>query len=327
MKNKILECLKGSYGYVSGEKISNSLNVSRTTIWKNINKLRELGYKIESSSKKGYKLLESPDILTEEEIKPLLTSSCIGKRILHYEEINSTNDKLRILAKDGENEGTVVIANSQTDGKGRLQREWISDKDKNIYMSMLIKPNIPPYVASGITQVVAISVVKALETIYNLDFSIKWPNDIILNGKKVCGILTEMDGEIDKLNYIIIGIGVNVNQEIISEEIKDKATSLLIESKKNADRRQIIASILNEFEKNYNIFKVNGISTFVDKLKNYSALMNKRVKVSTSYKTIVGDVIDIDNEGYLVVRTETGEIKNIISGDISIRGENSYLPD
>lgn len=326
MKNKVLNYLRNSNDYISGEVISNELNVSRTSVWKSIKKLKELGYNIESSSKKGYKLLECPDVLIEGEIKPLLTTSYIGNEIIYYNEIESTNSKLMELAKKNATEGTVMLTDKQTKGKGRLEREWIAEERKNIFMSLLIRPKIPPYKASGITQVVALSVLEALESLYNIKFTIKWPNDIIANGKKVCGILCEMDGELDKLNFIVIGIGINTNQNTIDNEIKHKATSLKIESGLSIERKVIVASVLNRFEENYETFKEYGITPFIKKLKEYSALINKNVKISNSFKEFTGKIIDIDDEGYLIVKTNEGEIKSIIGGDISIRGEDSYLP-
>ncbi len=326
MKNKVLEYLKKSNDYVSGENISNKLNVSRTAIWKNINKLKEEGYNIESSSKKGYKLIESPDILTQGEIKPFLTTSYIGNSILYYETLESTNQEIRSLAGNGEKEGLVLIADYQTKGKGRLQRPWVGSSGESIAMSILIRPDIPPYMAPSITQVVALSVCKALRNVSGLDFKIKWPNDIIINGKKVCGILTEMDGEIDCLNYIIVGIGINVNQESMPSDISHKATSLKIELNKNIQRKDIVINILNEFEKGYEIFKSHGIKPFINELKNYSALINKSVVISNPFKSFNAKVVDIDNEGYLIVENENGERESVVGGDISIRGESSYLP-
>lgn len=326
MKNKVLEYLKNSKDYISGEDISRELNVSRTAIWKNIKKLKEEGYNIESFSKRGYRLIESPDILTIGEISPLLNTHYIGREIIYYDEVGSTNDELRILANSGAHEGTVAIAELQNKGKGRLQRQWITNRGDAIAMSILIKPEIPPYMAPGITQVIALSVVRGLELSASLDFSIKWPNDIILNGKKVCGILTEMDGEIDNLNYIIIGIGINVNQSLIEKDLSHKATSLKIECGKVVERKVIVSNILNEFERNYELFKEKGITPFLDELKKYSALIGKKVTISNPFKSFSGKVVDIDSEGYLVVEDENGIIQSIVGGDISIRGENSYLP-
>ncbi|MEG0371176.1 MAG: biotin--[acetyl-CoA-carboxylase] ligase [Clostridium sp.] len=327
MKNIVLEYLKASNDYVSGEDISRELSVSRTAIWKNINKLRELGYNIESSSKKGYKLLGSVDIITKEEIMPLITTKYIGRDIVYFNEIGSTNDEIKRLAKNGAAEGTLVIANMQTNGRGRLQRVWEDSRGENISMSLLLRPLIPPFMAPGITQVVALSVVNGLKKSCDLDFTIKWPNDIILNNKKVCGILTEMDGEIDNLNYIIVGVGINVNQMSIHDEISHKATSINIEYGKKIDRKIVVSNILNEFEENYEVFKSEGISSFIEELKKNSALIGKRVTISNPFKTFNAQVVDIDKEGYLVVKGEDGSTQSVVGGEVSIRGQNSYLPE
>ncbi|MEF9934800.1 MAG: biotin--[acetyl-CoA-carboxylase] ligase [Clostridium sp.] len=326
MKNIVLEYLKSTKDYVSGEEMSKSLNVSRTSVWKSINKLKELGYNIESSSKKGYKLLEGFDVITSEEISPLLNRRHINWNIEFHREIGSTNDEVALLAKEGRGEGLVVLCDNQTKGRGRLSRVWEDSAGQNIAMSILLRPNIPPFMAPGITQIVALSAAEGLYEATGLEFSIKWPNDIILNGKKVCGILTEMDGEMDKLNYIIVGMGINVNQSSLSSEIDHKATSIFIEKEVETQRKKIIASILNSFEINYEKFKVSGISAFVNELKSSSALIGKIVNISNPFKTYTAKVIDIDNEGYLVVEDESGKIQSVVGGDISIRGKESYLP-
>ncbi|MEG0372140.1 MAG: biotin--[acetyl-CoA-carboxylase] ligase [Clostridium sp.] len=326
MKNIVLEYLKSTDGYVSGEEISNNLNVSRTSIWKNIKKLKELGYNIESSSKKGYRLVSDCDVITGEEITPHLNTKYIGRSIIFHKEIGSTNDEVSILAKKGEGEGLVVLADAQTKGRGRLSRVWEDVKGDNIAMSILLRPSIPPFMAPGITQIVALSVLEGLEKSTGLEFSIKWPNDIILNSKKVCGILTEMDGEMDKLNYIIVGIGINVNQEKFSDEISHKATSVYLEKGLKVARSEIIGAILNSFEVNYELFKEKGILEFINRLKASSALIGKDVTISNPFKTYSGRVVDIDNEGYLVVVDENGLTQSVVGGDISIRGQNGYVP-
>src|SRR6056297_1639751 len=237
MKNKILKILKENKDYISGEKISNILNVSRTAVWKNINNLKEKGYKIDSISRKGYKLISSPDILTYEEITPYLKTENIGKNILYFDTIDSTNKKAKGIAETSP-DGTVVISKEQTAGRGRLGRNWSSPKGSSLLISILLKPEIDPSKVSNITLVGAVALVKTLEDL-GIEGLIKWPNDIIINGKKIAGILTEMSAEINQVNYIIMGIGVNlfVKTEEFHEDISHKAGSILSETGETIDRK------------------------------------------------------------------------------------------
>src|SRR6056297_1102966 len=208
MKNKILKILKENKDYISGEKISNILNVSRTAVWKNINNLKEKGYKIDSISRKGYKLISSPDILTYEEITPYLKTENIGKKILYFDTINSTNKKAKGIAETSP-DGTVVISKEQTAGRGRLGRNWSSPKGSSLLISILLKPEIDPSKVSNITLVGAVALVKTLED-FEVKGLIKWQNDIIINDKKIVAILTELSAKTIQVNYLVMGIGVNL---------------------------------------------------------------------------------------------------------------------
>ncbi|MGO1372224.1 MAG: biotin--[acetyl-CoA-carboxylase] ligase [Senegalia sp. (in: firmicutes)] len=327
MKNKIIEVLKENKNeYISGEVISEMLNVSRTSIWKYISKLREEGYIIESASRKGYRLVSSPDILDIDKIKKSLTTKYIGRDIYYYNSIDSTNKKAKNLAMN-ENKEAVIISEEQTMGKGRLGRNWISPKYKGIWMSIILKPEIAPEEAPKITQIAAAAVSKVLDDI-NIENKIKWPNDIVINKKKVCGILTEMNGEIDKINFIVIGIGINVNLEEkdLSPDIKDIATSLKIESKIFIDRANLVKNILNEFEYLYEDFlNSKSMGKSLEICRRKSALLGKTVRLINVNETKKVKAVDIDSEGRLIIEDEFGKIKRIISGEISIRGLNDYV--
>ena len=206
-------------------------------------------YVIEAISRKGYRIISSPDILTFEEIKNYLNTECIGKNIIYFDSIGSTNSKAKELAEGGKVHGTVVISEEQTSGRGRIGRDWLSPKYKGIWMSIILRPNIITENISKITLLGAAAVQKAIMKM-GVKTSIKWPNDIVINSKKVCGILTEMSGEIDHINYLVMGIGINVNleKEDITTDLKDVATSIKIESGKPMDRKLLLANILNIFE-------------------------------------------------------------------------------
>lgn len=327
MKEKIIELLKNNDGdFISGQKISESFGVSRAAIWKYINALKEEGYKIESVSKKGYRLVSSPDILTYEEIKDKLTTKYIGRTLYHYDTIDSTNIKAKDLASKGVKDGTIVISEEQTMGKGRLGRSWASPKYKGIWMSIILKPNIKPEKLARVTQIGAAAVTKAVRNM-GIEAFIKWPNDIVIGNKKVCGILTEMNCELNRINYLVVGIGINVNLEMkdITEEISNIATSLLIESGNKVDRKKLVADILNIFEEMYQDFiKTGYLGKALDICRKYSILIGKEVRIIDGNKEMKAKVLGLSDEGELLVDFGDGKEKKLISGEVSVRGLYGY---
>ncbi|RKD33869.1 biotin--[acetyl-CoA-carboxylase] ligase [Thermohalobacter berrensis] len=326
MKGKILKLLKDNKeDFISGEKISQQLNVSRTSIWKYIKQLKEEGYNIESVSRKGYRLISSPDILTSEEITPYLNTEYIGRKILHFDSIDSTNIKAKEFAQRGEEEGTVIISEEQTKGRGRLGRSWASPKGEGIWMSIILKPNINPMDASKVTQIGAAAVCNSINEM-GIDALIKWPNDIVLNRKKVCGILTEMSAELNIINYIVIGIGINANIRKFPEDIKDMATSLKLEIGNTISRKKLVGKILNNFEELYNeLVNNNSISKSLNICRKKSILLGNKVKIISRNQEIIGKAIDITNEGELIIETENGKREKLISGEVSVRGLYGYV--
>jgi len=327
MKEKIIELLKESgNNFVSGEKISEVLGVSRAAIWKHIKGIREDGYEIEAVSRKGYRIISSPDILTFEEIKNYLNTKYIGKNIIYYDSIGSTNAKAKELAEIGKGHGTVIISEEQTLGRGRLGRNWLSPKYKGIWMSIILRPNILTENISKITLLGAAAVQKAIMKM-GVNTSIKWPNDIVLNSKKVCGILTEMSGEIDHVNYLVMGIGINVNleKEDITIDLKDVATSIKIESGKHMERKLLLASILNIFEELYNDFVENdNIKETLEICRKNSILIGKEIQLINRGKVTIAKAIDISDKGELIVENNNGNVEYIVSGEVSIRGIYGY---
>jgi len=328
LKEDILSVLKSNPGtYVSGQSLSEKLNVSRTSIWKYINALKEEGYIIESTSKKGYRLISSPDILTYDEIRPFLDTRLIGREMFHYETLDSTNDKAKELASKPGLDGAVVISEEQTTGKGRMGRHWTSPKHKGIWMSIILKPDLEPAVVPRITHISAASVVSALKEL-GIDALVKWPNDIILNNKKICGILTEMSGEINKIAYIVVGIGINANlsKEDIPSEISEKASSLFVETGSEADRKLIAAKVLNKFEVLYNNFLNTGsIEDSIKICRESSILIGRDVRIIHRQKETKAHAMDINSKGELIVKFEDGHIEPVISGEVSVRGLNGYI--
>ncbi|MBP2031408.1 BirA family biotin operon repressor/biotin-[acetyl-CoA-carboxylase] ligase [Clostridium algifaecis] len=328
MKEAILNLLKkNNDDFLSGQIISEKLNVSRTSIWKHINILKKDGYIIDSSSKKGYKLISSPDILTYEEIKDHLHTKYIGKNFLHFDTIDSTNTEAKRLADNGEPCGTVIVSEEQNTGHGRLGRAWISPKYKGIWVSIILRPEVNPIKVPKITQVGAASMINALKSL-KIDAQVKWPNDIIINHKKICGILTEMSAELNRVHYVVMGIGINANldKEDFSEDVFKKATSLKIETGSKIDRKLLIANFLNEFEELYSEFSTNStVKKSIDICKKNSAIIGRDIKIISDGVETYARAIDISEEGQLVVKYQDGSIKNLISSEISVRGLNEYI--
>lgn len=328
MKEKVLKLLKKHKDeFVSGQEISEQLEVSRTAIWKYINALKEEGYEIKSVSRKGYMLISTPDILNYEEVSEYLYTHYIGKEIFYFDSIDSTNVKAKELAINDGTDGVVVIAEEQTKGRGRLGRSWVSPNKKGIWMSIILKPQIDPQDAVKITQVTAAAIWKAMKQI-GVSPQIKWPNDIVINGKKVCGILTEMSGELNRLNHLVVGIGINANTNIgeFPEEIRDKATSLKVEVGQDVDRKKLVGLILNNFEDLYNkLVEDRSIEEAIRICKENSAILGKDVRIIIKGEEKEAKAIDINAEGELIVQDKSGSISKIISGEVSVRGLYGYV--
>lgn len=325
MKEEVLKYLKEQNDYVSGEQISKKLGVTRASIWKIINKLKEEGYMIESSTKKGYKLTQIPNIITKEEVQSIIKTQCLGRNMHYFSEIDSTNEEVKKLARTGEAEGVTVVADKQTAGKGRLGRVWNSPSGNNIFMSVLLRPRIKPEKASQITLIAGLAMCEAIREVTGLEAKIKWPNDIVVNGKKVCGILTEMSAEIDCVNYVVVGIGVNVNQTEFPEELP-YATSLKLQGGQEYQRGKIIGVFFDKFEPYYMAYKENTtLELMLPAYKRYCITLDDKVKIIDSVNEYIAEPLDVLADGSLVVRTEVGEEKRIFTGEVSVRGIYGYV--
>ncbi|HOK00941.1 MAG TPA: biotin--[acetyl-CoA-carboxylase] ligase [Spirochaetota bacterium] len=319
-RSKILKILYNTpEQWISGEEISHSLSITRSAVWKNINLLREMGYSIDSCTKRGHKLTIDNDILDEFNIKHGLRSEIFGQReILVFDTIDSTNIKAFQLATEGYPEGTIILAQQQTSGKGRLGRRWSSPYGKNIYISIISRPFISPMDAPKLTLTSAIAVFHTIEKFNISNVEIKWPNDILVNGKKICGILNEMKGDSDSVDFIITGIGININQKLneFPEELQNTATSFEIIKNQTTGRVEVIKALLENFEKYY---KMLTSGNFEDILAQWSAkaqIVGKKIKVQQLKESFVGTVKAITVDGNLLLDTEAG-IKEISSGDIN----------
>jgi len=317
VKEKVLAFLKSKTGeFVSGEAISEYLGVTRASIWKVIKALRNEGYLIESVSSKGYRLDSSQGVFNQEEIERQLNQNQLWHSVYYFRELTSTNDYAKQIGGTLKEKGALIVADIQTSGRGRMGRVWESPAQTGLWMSLLVKPPFEPVHASKLTQLAALAVSKAIESTCGLDNQIKWPNDIHIRDKKVCGILTEMNAELSGINYLIIGIGVNVNTEVFSEDLKQSATSLCLEKGQTIDRLKLLGAIVREFEALYLAFEETlSLEVIRDELIRRSNIIGQRVSILHNNVPLEVDAIDIDNAGNLIVDCD-GERLQIFYGEV-----------
>ena len=316
MKEKILKVLRRGE-WVSGAKLGENIGISRTAVWKHITKLRQQGYKISSSPRQGYLLISVPDRLFPEEIKEGLKTHTLGLNIVYYEKINSTQDVAGKLAAAGIEEGMVVVAENQTGGRGRIGRSWASPPG-GVYLSIILRPAIKPSEALRFPLIAGVAVAQAIGQLTGLAPQLKWPNDIIIGGRKAGGILTEMSAETDRINYLVIGIGINVNTETFPDEIEEIATSLKAECGKEVSRRELIQKILEHLESLYRILQESGFEPIRKMWKAQSSTIGSWAIIRTEREQIKGEAIDIDEDGALILRKANGALERVIAGDVSI---------
>ena len=320
MREKILQALR-KHKYISGEKLGHELNISRSAVWKHIKELRSKGYKIKSSPHLGYYLVSSTDLIIPEEISCNLKTRFIGRQIVYHSVVSSTQLIAGKYAIDKAKEGMAVIAESQTEGKGRKGRKWLSPGSGGIYISIILRPDIKPVNAVQIPLVVGVALAEAIRKATSLNARIKWPNDIYINDKKICGILAEISCELDKINHIIVGIGINANTRMseLPIEIQEVATSISDEYGKQINRAALITQFFTELEKIYSDFVENGFNRARKKWKKLTNTLGVRVKIMEGDNEIRGMALDIDEEGFLVFQSDSGEIMHITGGDVSLR--------
>ncbi|AYO30210.1 biotin--[acetyl-CoA-carboxylase] ligase [Biomaibacter acetigenes] len=306
-------------GYISGEEISRKFGVSRSAIWKQVNHLREMGYEMESSTRLGYRIFKSPDLLFPEEIWSKAELSFLGDRIYYYSTIGSTNSEAKRLAQEGASHGTLIIAEEQTRGKGRMGRVWTSPRGTGIWVSIVLKPQIMPSEAPKLTMLTAVAVTEAITEKIGISAGIKWPNDVLIDGKKVCGILTEMSAETDVVNYVVIGTGINVNNDIFPDEIKDTAISLKIAAGNAVDRIQILAGFLERLEYHYKTAMARGFEPVLNEWRKLCCNLGKPVEIVTRDGSFTGIAEDIDEQGALIVKKTDGKFERVLSGDVSLK--------
>lgn len=327
MKTRILQILRNAQGYVSGQELCEELGVSRTAVWKSINKLKEEGYGIEAVQNKGYCILSCPDVVTKSEIVSRLSTRWAGRTVYYYGSTDSTNNQAKREAENGAAHGSLVVAETQSAGKGRRGRSWSSPAGTGIFMSLILKPAMRPEYVSTLTLVAALATAKAIEK-EGISPLIKWPNDLVVNGKKVTGILTEMSTELEQIHYIVVGVGINVNMDALPAEISETATSLRIESGRSLSRAGLIVAFLQYFEEDFEKFEKTGDMSLL--LEDYNKRLVNRdhtVKIlnpSDPEKEYTGTALGINERGALLVE-RNGRTEMVLSGEVSVRGVYGYV--
>lgn len=315
----LLEALQGGE-WQSGAEIARRIGVSRTAVWKKIESLRERGYSIEAIAGRGYRLTGGPDRLLPSEVRRHLRAERFGSEIVHREEVDSTNRLAAELARDGAAEGTVVVAEAQSAGRGRLGRTWTSPSNLNLYLSVVLRPAVAPAEVTALSLVAAIAVAEAIHETTDLRAGIKWPNDVLLGDRKVCGILTEMDAESERVRFLILGIGVNLNAGTrdFPPELRRKASSLRIASRRRIDRAAFTGVLLGELEAYYDRFVRGGFAAVQGTYEKYHCLPGRRVRVDGGDNPR-GVVRGVAPDGTLLVETSDGVVR-VSAGEVSLRG-------
>ena len=327
MRNEILDYFRKANGaFVSGEQISKDLNVSRTAIWKHIKVLKERGYIFESSTRKGYRLIYAPKLLTPLELESVVRTETFGRRVVYLECTTSTNEEAKRIAREGAEEGTIVVAEEQTGGHGRLTRSFYCPFAKGIWFSLILRPKFFPLEASKCTLLAAVGVCRGIRRLGLTDAGIKWPNDILYHGKKLVGILTEMSASMEKIDYIIMGIGINtgMKKSEFPESFREGATSFLNEGI-DVSRKDLLAAILAELEKEYDIAQNQGFDKVLEDWKTLSVTIGQEVRVICGDENYTGKAVDIDKDGCLLVDTGN-RVERVLAGDVSIRPVDAPIP-
>ena len=322
MDEEILRVLRENPSeFVSGEEISRRLKVTRTAIWKRINGLRALGYEVEASRRLGYRLLRSPDLLSPSELKGLLNTKWMGHVIHYFQVVDSTNAEAYQLAVRGAGEGEIVIAESQTKGRGRLGRDWFSPPYLNLYLSAVLRPSMPPHQTSLITLMAAVAVAEAVEEFSGLRPTIKWPNDLLMGNRKLAGLLNEIQSETDRIHFVILGIGMNLN--IVSRHLPRKlrplATSLKMETGGSVSRKEFVRCLLGELETWYETLRHQGGAPILEAWREWAQIRGRPVQVTSFGERLTGTAIDVDSEGRLILETRDGQQKRVVAGDVEYR--------
>lgn len=326
MKTKILELMRDNQDYISGQELCERFGVSRTAVWKAVNQLKEEGYDIEAVRNKGYRLKSAPEVLSESELGSRIHTRWAGRNLSYLKETDSTNNDAKRCMEEGGAHGTLIVAERQTAGRGRRGKLWESPEGTAIYMTIGMKPEFAPDKVSMLTLVMALSVAQAIEEQSGLEAGIKWPNDVVVNKRKVCGILTEMILEAEYIRCVVTGVGINVNQPSMPEEIVQTATSLFIEKGEKLSRAALIESVMRHFENNYDCFIGSlDLSELKEAYEARLANKDKLVRVLDPKGEYEGIARGIRCTGELIVELPDGIVREVYAGEVSVRGYYGYV--
>jgi BirA family biotin operon repressor/biotin-[acetyl-CoA-carboxylase] ligase len=304
--------------FISGEEISLALGVSRTAVWKQIGQLREIGYAIEAAPSRGYRLAATPDTLIPSELRAGLDTRVVGREIVYFEETDSTNVRAHDLGEKGAVEGTVVVADRQTAGKGRMGRHWASPGGVNLYVSVLLRPNILPVEAPQLTFLSALATARAVEEVGGMSAAVKWPNDVLLGGKKVAGLLNEMSAETEGIHFVVLGIGVNLNMrdDQFPSELRYPATSVALETGKPVSRAAFARALFRHLDSLYELYLEKGFTPVIRAWEALFELLGREVEVDSQDRVLSGRVEGLDEDGALLLRLDSGARERILAGDV-----------
>jgi len=313
----VLHILRGAADAISGEYLASQLGLSRAAVWKRVHRLKAQGYVIEGSPRRGYRLLGVPDKLLPEEVLQGLKTRIFTGPVHYFETLGSTNDLAKALAAQGAPEGAVVVAEAQTSGRGRLGRTWDAPPGVGLYVSLVLRPMLPPMELPQITLTTAVAVVRAVRRVAGPAPGIKWPNDLLINGKKLGGILTEMETESDRIRHVVVGLGLNVNNPGFAPELAATATSLALATGKTFSRVNLLQAWLEEFEALYGRFLNQGFAAILEEWKGFNVTLGKMVTVRQGPREISGQATDVAPDGALLLLTAKGEMVRVTSGEIT----------
>lgn len=303
---------------ISGARIAREIGVTRHTVWRWVEKLRALGVRVKGHTGTGYRIEQAPDVLTPQLLRPRLEGTAFAKRIHHFFKVDSTNLVALRLAHEGEPHGALVVAEEQTAGRGQAGRGWHSEKSSGLYVTALLRPEIPPLAAPLITLMTGLAVHAAIAEQSGLQADIRWPNDVLLGGKKVCGILTEMHAEPGRVHFVVVGVGLNVNNESLPKELAGMATSLRMEGGRAVSRIELLAKLLRHLDRDYNRFVAEGSAPVLRRFAEVSSYADgRRVRISNGRESFTGTTAGLEPNGMLRVKRDDGRVEAVISGRVT----------
>ncbi len=326
MRSEIIALLRQRGDYVSGQELCGHFGVSRTAVWKAVGQLKKEGYRIEAVQNKGYRLLPEDEIFGQHELESRMDTEWAGHPVIFYEELSSTNLQAKLDAEKGAQQGTLIVADMQTAGRGRRGRTWSSPPGTNAYFTLILKPDFAVELASMVTLVMGLAAAEGIRKNCGVEAGIKWPNDIVVNGKKICGILAEMSVERDFIHYIVTGVGINVGCQDFAPEIADTATSLYRECGHKVDRAKLVADVMKCFERCYGQFRQEGgLGSLKERYNSLLVNKGREVRVLTPGAEFQGISQGINDAGELLVERSDGSVTNIYAGEVSVRGIYGYV--